>query len=50
MTETEVIPKNACARYEHCRNLVPGSGQMCGNCLDEVREAQQNGEELNINI
>ena len=34
-------PEGACARYEVCENVVPGRGQMCGLCLDEVRAADR---------
>jgi hypothetical protein len=30
-------PEGACARYKVCGNVVPGRGQMCADCLDEVR-------------
>jgi hypothetical protein len=30
-------PEGACARYEICGNVVPANGQMCTDCLDDVR-------------
>lgn len=30
-------PEGACVRYEACGNIVPGRGEMCAECLDEVR-------------
>jgi hypothetical protein len=41
-------PEGACVRYEVCGNVVPGRGQMCGPCLDELRAAdreQQGGRQ-----
>ena len=34
-------PEGACVRYEMCGNIVPAGGQMCGNCLDDVRAADR---------
>jgi hypothetical protein len=41
-------PENACVRYKRCGNTVPGRGQMCGDCLDELRatDREQREEEL----
>jgi hypothetical protein len=39
-------PEGACARYEICDNVVPQNGQMCGDCLDELRavDREQRGD------
>jgi hypothetical protein len=37
------IPEDACARYEVCGNIVPQNGQMCGDCLDELRAKDREG-------
>jgi hypothetical protein len=39
--DAEAAPENACVRYEVCENIVPGNGQMCGDCLDELRAADR---------
>jgi hypothetical protein len=39
--DPDEIPDDACARYENCQNTVPGNGQMCGPCLDELRAADR---------
>jgi hypothetical protein len=39
--DPEAVPANACVRYEVCENTVPGNGQMCGDCLDELRAADR---------
>jgi hypothetical protein len=38
-------PEGACARYKVCGNVVPGRGQMCADCLDEVRAADREQRE-----
>ncbi|WP_161605803.1 hypothetical protein [Halococcus thailandensis] len=35
--DVDAAPEGACARYKICGNVVPGRGQMCGECLDELR-------------
>jgi hypothetical protein len=39
--DAEAAPQNACVRYEICANTVPAGGQMCGDCLDELRAADR---------
>jgi hypothetical protein len=39
--DPEAVPANACVRFEVCQNTVPGNGQMCGDCLDELRAADR---------
>jgi len=34
----EPVPENACVKYERCRNVVPGRGEVCGNCLDKAQK------------
>ena len=43
--DVDAAPEGACARYEICGNVVPGRGQMCGECLDEVRAADREHRE-----
>jgi hypothetical protein len=46
--DVDAAPEGACVRYEVCGNVVPGRGQMCGPCLDELRAAdreQQGGRQ-----
>lgn len=40
-------PEGACIRFEICGNVVPADGQICGDCLDDVRaddREQRDGE------
>jgi hypothetical protein len=39
--DADEVPQDACVRYEICANTVPGNGQMCGDCLDELRAADR---------
>jgi predicted nucleic acid-binding Zn ribbon protein len=39
--DPEAVPANACVRYEICGNVVPAGGQMCADCLDELRAADR---------
>jgi hypothetical protein len=34
-------PEDTCVRYEVCGNIVPAGGQMCADCLDDVRAADR---------
>jgi hypothetical protein len=38
-SDDEPKPDNACINYPRCENIVPHSGEMCGECLDSVRQA-----------
>lgn len=40
-TYTDVVPENACHRYEICGNVVPARGKTCAECLDELRAADR---------
>jgi hypothetical protein len=37
LSDFGVRPEDACIGYDQCGNLVPGNGEICGPCLDEVR-------------
>lgn len=39
--DAEAVPDDACVRYEICENPVPGRGQICGPCLDDLRAADR---------
>lgn len=39
--DADAVPEGACVRYEVCENVVPGRGQMCGPCLDDLRAADR---------
>jgi hypothetical protein len=43
--DIDAAPEGACVRYEVCGNVVPGRGQMCGPCLDELRAADREQRE-----
>lgn len=40
---TESEPDGACINYERCRNIVAQGGEICAECLDEARYADDNG-------
>ena len=44
-TYAEKTPEGACSRYEICGNVVSERGQMCADCLDEVRAADRERRE-----
>ncbi|HET7325448.1 MAG TPA: hypothetical protein VFJ06_14065 [Halococcus sp.] len=43
--DVETVPEGACVRYDICKNVVPGRGQICADCLDAVRAVDRERQE-----
>ena len=43
--DVEASPDDACVRYEVCENRVPARGQICADCLDQLRAADRERRE-----
>ena len=43
--DIEAVPEGACVRYEICGHVVSERGQICADCLDELRAADRERRE-----